>query len=259
MRRFLPRRRSTKPPKALEFSSQRPSPAGRVPQISSRRGAEFGGADQLVRARADFLAHAFEARGAGLSGRPRITRRRPWRSRGAARCHSCRASPPWRPCRAAPCAPGISRIARSWNLERRRTPAVSMGWAQAGKSRRIMSSSGWCALAPVPARPARDATGRWARGLPGRLGGGVEARAKRAQAGVHAQAGAAHGGLEIIARVAAAGDRAEQAGADDAAGAVGQVLQVEAHSEALGGGAAGLQHLVRIGDAAVRARISPTA
>ena len=38
------------------------------------------------------------------------------------------------------------------------------------------------------------------RGLGGRLGGGVEAQREGAQAGVHAQAGAAHGGLEIIAR-----------------------------------------------------------
>ena len=63
-----------------------------------------------------------------------------------------------------------------------------------------MSSSGWCARwRPVPARPARDATGRWAR-AGRRLGGGVEAQREGAQAGVHAQAGAAHGGFEIIAR-----------------------------------------------------------
>ncbi|MNT12663.1 hypothetical protein D3C72_1475990 [compost metagenome] len=78
-------------------------------------------------------------------------------------------------------------------------------------------------------------------GLGGRLMRRVETQREGAQAGVHAQAGAAHGRFEIFAREgqgAAAGHRAEQAGADDAAGAVGLGLQVEAQ-EAAGGGAAG--------------------
>ncbi len=220
---------------------------------------EFGGVDQLVRTRAHFLAHALEARAAGFQvgdadhvvvghGRGHVARRRAGQ-RPLARVAAVRGVQVADGFHVAQIVAGVGQVleldlaAHAGHQHGLRTGGeIALDGVQQGLSARAGGG-----LGQRRQRPFQVDGG----GLRGGLVGCFETQREGAQAGLHAQAGAPHRGLEIVAcerQRAAARHRAEQAGADDAAGPVGQVLQVEAE-KATGRRATGFQHFVGIGDA----------